>query len=479
MKLKPSLYLLLILALGLYSCSKEENNIPEDIEIQNFIWKGLNAYYFWQQDIPDLSDQRFSSQEQLNSFLNDYSQPEELFYTLLNNYPITDKYSWIVDDYIALEQQFQQGVSGITGAEFGLVRETGSETDLYGYIRYIIPGSDAATKNIQRGDIFYAVDGTELTVNNYRNLLFSSASSGYTLNMADYNGGNPTSNGQSVNLIKTETQEDPIFVTEVINVPGKKIGYLMYNHFFGDFNSELNAAFADFKNQGVTDLILDLRYNSGGFVRNATYLACMITGQFTGELFTQEQWNDKWQNYYENSNPSGLRNNFVDQIPGIGAINSLNLNNLVILTTGSTASASELIINGLNPYINVTTIGTKTEGKYVASVTLYDSPNYGREGANPNHTWAMQPIILEEQNKLGVNDQDGFDPTIDFPEDKGNLGVLGEITEPLLERAITFITTGARISYDRNTVEDREFTNSKRETVGSNMYVDKELFIIE
>jgi C-terminal processing protease CtpA/Prc len=460
------------------SCNKEDDNISEDIEIQNFIWKGLNAYYFWQQDIDDLSDQRFSSQEQLNSYLEDYSEPEELFYTLLNNYPTTDKYSWIVDDYVALEQLLQQGISGVTGAEFVLDYETGSQTDLYGYITYIIPGSDAETKNVQRGDIFYAVDGTELTTSNYRQLLYSSSS--YTLNLADYNGGNPTGNGQSVNLTKTEIQENPVFITKSFDIMGKKIGYLMYNGFTSAFNNELNEAFATLKNEGVTDLVLDFRYNPGGSVRTATYLSSMVTGQFTGELFTQEKWNDKWQNYFESSSPGSLINNYVDQLSDGSAINSLNLSDVVILTTGGSASASELVINGLNPYINVTTIGTKTEGKYVASVTLYDSDNYSREGANPNHTWAMQPIVLEELNKLGVNDQDGFDPTFQLEENKENLGVLGETTEPLLERAITFITTGSRISSNKNDITSRMFTHSKKLTlIGTNMYVDKELFVID
>ena len=475
--MKRILPILLLLFITI-SCSKEDDNIPDDIEIQNFIWKGLNAYYFWQQDIPDLSDQKFSSQEQLNSFLEDNSEPEEFFYSMLNNYPTTDKYSWIVDDYIALEQLLQQGISGVTGAEFGLVFETGSETDIYGYIRYIIPGSDAATKNIQRGDVFYAVDGTELTINNYRDLLFSASS--YTLNLADYNGGNPTSNGQSVSLTKTEVQENPVFITKTFDVMGKKIGYLMYNGFTSAFNNELNNAFASLSIEGVTDLVLDFRYNPGGSVRTATYLSSMVTGQFTGELFTKEKWNDKWQNYFDSSSPESLINNFVNQTSDGSAINSLNLNDVVILTTGGSASASELVINGLNPYINVTTIGTKTEGKYVASVTLYDSDDYRREGANPNHTWAMQPIVLEEQNKLGENDEDGFDPTVEFPENRANLGILGEVTEPLLERAITFITTGSRASSNRNEIKDREFTHSKKYTLtGTNMYVDKELFVID
>ena len=461
------------------SCSKDNNNIPTNIQVQNFVWKGLNAFYFWQQDVPNLADDKFSSQEQLNSFLEGY-QPDELFYSLLNNYPNTDRFSWIVDDYVALEQLLQQGISGTTGVEFGLAYETGSQTNIYGYVKYIVPGSDASTKNIQRGDIFDAVNGTQLTVDNYRSLLFSRTISGYTLNLANYNGGNPISNGQSVDLVKTEIQENPVLIAKTFNISGKKIGYLMYNGFVSAFNNQLNDAFATFKNDGVTDLVLDLRYNPGGSVRTATYLASMVTGQFTGELFTKERWNNKWQNYFESNNPDRLINNFVNQISSGGAINSLNLSDVVILTTGGTASASELIINGLNPYINVTTIGTKTVGKYVASVTLYDSENFGRQGANPNHTWAMQPIVLEEQNKLGVNDHNGFDPTILFPEDRANLGVLGEVTEPLLARAITFIVTGSRMSTDRRRIENQEITNSKEHTlIGTNMYVEKELFLID
>ena len=480
-RILPIFTLITLLFVGI-SCNKDENNFSDDIEVQNFIWKGLNAYYFWQQDVEDLADTRFTSQNELNTFLEDYPEPSELFYTLLNDYPNVDEYSWIVDDYVALEQQLQQGVSGTTGAEFGLTFETGSATDIYGYIKYIVPGSDAATKNIQRGDIFYAVDGVELTADNFRQLLFSSTSNGYTLNLADYNGGNPTDNGQSVSLTKTEVQENPVFITNTFDVPGKKVGYLMYNGFTSAFNNELNDAFATLKNEGVTDLVLDLRYNPGGSVQTATYLSSMVTGQFTGELLIQEKWNDKWQNYFEQNNPSRLVNNFVDRTVEGNVLNSLNLNDVVILTTGSSASASELVINGLNPYINVTTIGTKTEGKYVASITLYDSDNYGREGASSNHFWAMQPIVLEIQNKLGENDKDGFEPTIPLPEDKNNLGVLGEATEPLLARALMYIETGMRVS-NTNTLSINvavEFTNSKRHTlVGSNMYVEKDLPVID
>ncbi len=476
MKQKISILSLLLLLFVGISCNNDNNdNIPEDLEIQNFIWKGLNAFYLWQQDVPNLSDQRFTSQEQLNSFLKDYQDPRELFYSLLFNYPTGDKYSWIVDDYIALEDLLQDGISGSNGVEFGLVFETGSETDIFGYVRYIIPNSDASTKNIERGDIFHAVNGTALTVNNYRQLLFSTQS--YTLNLADYNAGNPTDNGTSVNLTKSELQENPIYRTGIFEESGKKIGYLMYNSFTPLYDNELNDVFANFKNNGVTDLVLDLRYNSGGSVRTATYLASMITGQYTGELFSKELWNDKWQAYFLDNNPDAIINNFVNQIAGGSALNSLNLENIVFITTGSSASASELVINGLNPYINVTTIGTVTEGKTVGSITLYDSDNYQRNGANPNHTWAMQPLVLEIQNKLGDNFPEGFEPSILFPEDFGDLGELGDRNEPLLNRAITFITTGNRLIDDREFIyKDKEFTNSRAHSlVGSNMFVEKKL----
>ena len=473
---------ILFLFIFLIGCNDDDddnnNEVPVNLEIENFIWKGLNLFYLWQDDIPDLSDQRFTSQEQLNDFLKGYATPEDLFYSLLNDYPNTDKYSWIVDDYLALEDQFQ-GISGSNGVEFGLVYESGSNTDIFGYVRYIIPNSDASGKNIERGSIFHAVNGTPLTANNYRQLLFGTES--YTLNLADYNNGNPTDNGISVSLTKSEIQENPIHATSTVDDSGKKIGYLMYNSFNTAFETELNAAFASLKADGITDLVLDLRYNPGGSTRTSLYLAGMITGQFTGELFSQENWNTKWQDYFLENDPNSIKNLFVDKMHSGENLNSLNLDNIVIITTGSTASASELIINGLNPYINVTTIGTTTEGKTVGSVTVYDSENYRREGANPNHFYAMQPLVLEISNKLGENNINGIDPSIELPEDYGNMGVLGDPTDPLYDRAIQFITTGSKLTQDKlEYIHHEAITDTKRELLsGSNMYIERELPILK
>lgn len=456
----------------LNSCSKNEN-ISSDVEVQNFVWKGLNAYYLWQGEVTDLSDRRFSADQQLNSYLKGFSDPANLFDNLLYRKGEIDKFSWIVDDYIALENSFQ-GITETTGMEFGLRLFENDETKVYGYVRYVLPNSDAAIKGITRGMLFTEVNGTALTPSNFRSLLFSN-SNNYTIHLADYNGGNPTTNSNTITLDKAPLTENPVHKTAIFTEGTKKIGYLMYNAFTVNFDDELNTEFANFKNQEITDLVIDLRYNGGGSVRSATYLASMITGQYNDQLFSKEQWNSKVDAAVNQSN---FINNFTDQINnGVvnQPINSLGLENIYFITTGSSASASELVINGLIPYINVKTVGSKTFGKYVGSITLYDSPSFTKSNVNPNHNWAMQPIVLEIINKDGNNDKDGFEPTVPLNEDYGNLGVLGDRNEPLLDRTITLIVTGARgISKSRDILEDRKnISNSKLHTpTSNNMYVE-------
>lgn len=462
---------LIAICLFFISCTKDDNTVPQNLEVNDFIWKGLNLYYFWQEDVPDLADDRFANQNELNDFLATYVDPENLFDNLLDH--SSDRFSWIVDDYVALEQQFQ-GTTKNNGVEFGLIPLSGSN-DVFGYVRYILPDSDASTKNIKRGDLFLEVDGQQLTLDNYRDLLFSDVDT-YTLGLASINNNTISLTGESVSLTKEEYTENPVFIVKTFNISGKKIGYLMYNAFTSNFDQQLNDAFAQLKADGITDLVLDLRYNGGGSVRSATQLASMITGQFNGQLFTREHWNTKLQDALEQQDPGRLINNFTNQLSNGTAINSLNLSKLYVLVTGSTASASELIINGLNPYIDVQLIGTKTLGKYVASLTLYDSENFTRSGANPNHTYAMQPIVLEELNKFDENDKDGFDPNILLKEDFENLGMLGNENEPLLQKAldaITGITTS--ITTHKTSVSVRaEISSSKAFLPGYNdMYVDQ------
>jgi C-terminal processing protease CtpA/Prc len=146
-----------------------------------------------------------------------------------------------------------------------------------------------------------------------------------------------------------------------------------------------------------------------------------------------------------------------------------------ILTSKSTASASELVINGLKPFISVIQIGDVTVGKNVGSVTLYDSPTFGKDKRNPNHRYAMQPLTLKIVNKDGFGDyQSGLNPTFPLKEIVSNLGVLGTTTEPLLNLAIGKITGTAKIK--KSTPQDNFefFSDSKSGSrIQKEMYLEK------
>lgn len=455
---------LLILAVPLSCEDMDDNLVPNSLEIKDFVWKGMNLYYLWQENVEDLADDRFANQSELNTYLETFESPIDLFQAL-RVAPSIDRFSVIYSDYTLLEG----ALSGNTlnnGMDYGLKYTDASQTTAFGWVRYIIPNSDAATKDIQRGDIFYAVNGTPLTNENYRTLL---AATTYTVNLADYsvNAGvvTLTPNGQSVTLTKRNLSENPILLNTVINQGTHKIGYLMYNGFYANYDSQLNTAFGSLKSQNITDLVLDLRYNSGGSIATATKLASMITGQFSGQVFAKQQWNAKVQ---AQLSASDLENKFYS------GLNSLNLNKVYVLTTKSTASASELVINCLKPYIDVVQIGDVTTGKNVGSITLYDSPTFRKTNVNPTHRYAMQPIVLKIVNKDGFGDYtSGIAPTTSLPENFSNLGILGNADEPLLSVAINQIIGSGKMLPPIPAFVNRDFAGSKTiNPLGSEMYID-------
>ncbi|RDI58124.1 S41 family peptidase [Flavobacterium glaciei] len=464
--------LLLFISIFTFQSCQDNDDVapPANLEIQDFIWKGMNQYYLWTDEVPNLDENRFADQASLNNFLKAFDTPENLFAALRVD-ASKDKFSWIVDDYLELEGQLQ-GTTNNNGVEFGLSRKSTGSSEIFGFVRYIIPGSNASTKDIKRGDIFTAVNGTPLTVSNYQSLLFGSNNE-YTLNMADLVGGAFVTNGKNIDLTKTVLTENPIHVNKVITSGTHKIGYLMYNAFTANFDAQLNEAFGTLKAQGVTELVLDLRYNGGGSVLTATRLASMITGQFTGKVFAKQQWNKEINDYFEKESPESIVNNFTDKI-GTTPINSLNLTKVYILTSASSASASELVINGLEPHINVIQIGDVTVGKNVGSVTLYDSPGFGKENRNPKHRYAMQPIVLKIVNSLGFGDyQSGLQPDFLQKETVSTLGVLGDENEPLLKAAISRITGTARVSTQKQRADYENFTSSQAINGLNQMYLEE------
>lgn len=458
-------YCLLVIFTLLTNCSKNDRDDNEvdlgsntDVEVHDFIWTELNQYYFWQEEVENLADSKKDNATEYLRYLEEIEDPSNFFDSL--KHP-EDRFSWIDDNYVNLENQLA-GISSSNGMKFYVTRQCSGCDELVAVVTYVLPESDAAQKGIERGDLITAVDGQDLNSSNYVNLLYGDSTS-YTVNLADYNAASDSfnSSGESVTLDKIENfQENPIHKNIILDEGGRKVAYLMYNKFLSGFNQELIDTFSEFTAENVTELVLDLRYNGGGSVQTCIYLASMITGQFTGEIFSKQVWNSKLLAYFEeinnNSNDNDdyeLNNYFVSTTTDGVTLPSLNLNNIYVLTSGRSASASELLINGLAPYINVVQIGDTTYGKNVASITLYDYVDLNNRVKNPNHTYAMQPIVLKSANSADFTDYgNGLTPDVVLKERSTNLGTLGSSNEPLLALALSQINASRKYSIPRGKI---------------------------
>ena len=423
-----------------FSCFEDDDDTAiESSEISDFVWKGMNVFYLYKDRIPNLANDRFTSDNNYRDFLNDFDSPENLFESLIHERELVDRFSWITNNYIELEQQFS-GVTKTTGAEYNFYYAPGSSSDVIGIVRLVQPNSNASSTALTRGMIFNKIDGVTLTESNLRSL-FSPET--YTIHLATYNTNGTeapeddslTESTETIALTKAVFSENPIFKTEVFSLNAMNVGYLMYNGFIGDYDAELNTVFGDFKAQNIEHLILDLRYNPGGSVNTAAALGSMITG-ISNEVFARLQYNSDLE-----SNNTTF--DFTTTLSNGATINSVDLTKIHVITTSGSASASEMVINSLKPYIDVVQIGTNTNGKAQASITIYDSPDFQRQGANPSHLYALQPLVAATVNKdnLGVP-FNGLTPDIEVRENVTNFGVLGDVNEPLLAAALAAIQSG-------------------------------------
>ncbi|SNS79584.1 C-terminal processing protease CtpA/Prc, contains a PDZ domain [Ekhidna lutea] len=443
-----------LLIVGVFSlcvsgCTKDDGiNVTLQNEINEFVWFAMNDYYFWVDEVEDLSLEKYPTYNALYTFLNGYSSSESLFYDLTVE---KDRFSWFVEDYEELEASFQ-GITKSFGFEYRLIG-TDDSNNVFGFIKYVVPTGPADQKGLVRGDIFTAVNGTSLTRDNFHALLSRDQ---YALTLGEIKDGKVSDTQETVELVSIELTENPIHMAKTLDVDGVKVGYLVYNQFVNNrsYHQEMNQVFGEFQSNGISDLVLDLRYNPGGAVLTSQLLASLIYSKGrTSDVFAAIEYNQEITDILV-AGGSDLNYYFIDKLDDVGSFNRLDLNRLFILTSGNTASASELIISGLDPYMDVTLIGTKTVGKNLGSVTIYDSPNYQKtptsgstvNHTNPNHKNALQPIISRITNIQNIDYTDGFSPNIEVDEVNylEDLKPLGDPSEPLLAEALAIITGVAR-----------------------------------
>jgi carboxyl-terminal processing protease len=420
-------------------------------KVNEFIDAAMQEIYLWYNYMPEIDTRyEFDSKEYFN----------KLLYT-------DDHWSFITDDIESLENSFD-GIEESYG--WSLAFGQFSNTDSYfAIVEFVYPNTPADEAEITRGDIIVEISNGDINEDNYRELL-NSENINVTMGVVE---NNAISTGSVIDMTARLLHLNPVVFTNVIEEEGHKIGYLFYAQYIADYNASLDTAFQYFIDEQITDLVLDLRYNPGGGTTAAQHLCSSLAPIGVVEnnsTLVTFQWNDKYQEYWESTNQTEeLKIEFSKDVP-----QKMNLNKLHILTGRGTASASELSITGLKPYMNVTTVGETTYGKYTASTTvkpeqLYDNSTYYKDFIN----WGLQPIILRYANSEGVTDfKDGFLPDLPVDDDLFAALPLGQKEEPLLKAAIEDITGTPIIAMKKasrkveHTIFDRgfsKFDKNKRE----------------
>jgi C-terminal processing protease CtpA/Prc len=432
MRLSKSISILLM-AVVAFSCQNDDEQPRIDpasnAAANRWILNVMDEVYYWLND--------------LGTPIAENSEPEDYFEALLNR--PTDRFSVIYPDYQELIDALN-GVNLEAGYEFILYRETSeANSNVYASVTYIKKNSPASNVDLKRGDMITKINGTQLTINNYSELL-GAIRGMHTLSYARYDEASETYTVMpEITLTAVQLAENPNFLDTVYTIENEKIGYVIY-HFFApgpgenntSYDAEMDEIFANFKAEGIDHLIVDFRYNGGGYVSSAVNLASLIApGVSSSSIFSKTKYNDYLMDQF--AELRNVQTPFLAKAQNLG--NSLIENRVYILTSARTASASELIINGLKPYMDVFLIGDVTTGKNVGSIPFEDEEN-------EQNKYGILPIVSQSFNSLDQSDYtEGFNPNISLKESQERLLPLGDVNELLLRTAISEITgmpSGAR-----------------------------------
>ncbi len=426
MKTPLSKLFLGVLVTGLlFSCNKEEE-LPMVDPTSNA------AANRW---ILDIMDEAYYWLGNLGTPISEDASPEDYFEALL--YRPTDRFSVIYPDYQELINSLN-GISLDAGYEFILYRESATSDKVFAEVSYIKKNSPASAVDLKRGDRITEINNIAFTVNNFREVLGLTGSP-HSISYSRYSTeANQYLSKPSISLTPIQLSENPNFLDTIYTINNEKIGYFVY-HFFspdaGDgsrsFNDQTDAVFSKFKAAGIKHLIIDFRYNGGGFVSSAVNLASLIgPGVKSTDIFSKTKYNSFLMK--EIPELSDVKTNFLAKNQNLG--NILAGNRVYILTSNRTASASELIINGLKPYMDVFLIGNTTTGKNVGSIPFQDE-------ANPENKYGILPIVTQSFNSLDQSDYTtGFKANVEALESAELLLPLGDVKEHLLRKAIAQIT---------------------------------------
>jgi len=471
--MKKIFYVTLIVLTGLISaCKKNPNVTPVDNSktaskpstldlIRDSIYLYAKEDYLWFDQLPDsatFKPRSFTNADDLTALTAELDKLSQYAINPATNLPYeyyapqpgSAKYSFIDDGTVSAE------LNGVKG-DFGI------DVQYYKYINdlrieYVYPGSPAGLAGLTRGCRITAIQG--VTSINYDGAGFGSGTNLKAVSNAIYNSGTITMTvttlsgaSKTVSLTTASYNVNPVLKDTVLTASdGHKIGYIVFNSFTSDAVADpvLNAAFSNFTSQNVSDLVVDLRYNGGGYVSTAEYLDNLIVpASKNGTLMYNTYYNS---NLVQGKDPllgkqwrkdpvSGQDYNYqFDYSVAGNAVNfkkagSLNVNRVFFIVTGQTASASELTVNNLRPEMNVQIVGDTSYGKPVGFFNI---------NINKYEMFTPEFSTLNSANQGGY--YAGFAPgSTTYPgfHDLDDLSKdFGDPTEGLLADILSFINVG-------------------------------------
>jgi hypothetical protein len=444
------------------STIETDTTISESINtVSQFVYDGMSTYYLW-------ADYMINKKPTILDV-----DPVKYFNSVLYTTDTQNGWSWITDDVNGLLAGFE-GKSLSFGYDLGF---TMIGNDVFAIIRYVHPNTPAARGGLQRLDLIRELNGQPITTVQRDGYVYISDQSigllygNNPVRFSTYKiSGDQIIPNKEVTITPDESDKDPVLYDSIYTIGNKKIGYLFYTDYIANYNNRLYEVFSKFKQDDVTDLILDLRYNGGGAVSSAIYLASLIAPRAAVEnkspfviMDYNNLLNTSFDQWYKEAPPADKY--MYDRKDYLGTYDpkdsnpldaNLDLKTVYIIATDDSYSASELTLFCLKPYMNVVHIGYDTGGKYTASWTIhgydeefgvpvYDETKLSSSEKNQLKNWAMQPIVAIYANK----DSENFsNPGYLIPDHKLEEGFgyinywtpLGDTKDVLLGQALYLIS---------------------------------------
>lgn len=360
-----------------------------------FVRDTLDELYFWYRELPDVDPARVDT--------------PEAYLEAVRYRPLDRTFSYVTsraaNDAFYSESQFI-GL-GLTTAQIG------------GELRVlqVFDASPAAEAGLDRGTRIEAIDGAsvaDLIAAGTVDAAFGPAQDGLAVTVAfETRGGDR----RVATMRKRAVTIPTVSLTRVFEVDGKRVGYLFFRNFVRPSAAALDSAFGALAAARVDELVLDLRYNGGGLVDVAVYLASLIAGEAHADaVFAESRHND--------------RNRRMNETLRFTApAHALALSRLIVIATRASASASELVMNGLRPYMPVVVIGDRTYGKPVGQYSL------------PFCDKVLAPVAFAMTNAAGEGDYyDGLPATCAAADDIAH--ELGDAQEASLREALHYVAAG-------------------------------------